>query len=114
MAAGFLKAFPMLEDVLIEYWQEGIGVGNPYISTPTTSGYGRPHSVTGPVISCANWSCKGGGFDILQDISRMVHERLTTKEFVQACRNSQSSNEGPGRGCVNLLYYRLTLEYAPF
>lgn len=113
MAAGFLKLFPMLEDVLIEYWQEGIGMGNPYTSTPTTSAYGRQHSVTSPVISCTNWNCRGGGFDILQDISRMVHERLTTKEFVQACRNSQSSKQGPGQGCINLLYYRLTLKYAP-
>ena len=113
MAAGFLKAFPMLEDVLIEYWQEGIGMGNPYTSMSTTSAYGRQHSVASPVISCANWNCRGGGFDTLQDISRMVQERLTTKEFVQACRNSQSSKEGPGRGCINLLYYRLTLKYAP-
>ena len=108
MAAGFLRLFPVLEDVLIEFWQEGIGVGNPYVRQ-TASGYGRLHSLTSPVISCANWNCRGGGFDILQDISRMVHERLTTKEFVQACRNSQGSKKEPG--CVNLLYYRLTLKY---
>ena len=112
MAAEFLKAFPMLEEVLIQSWQEGIGMGNPYTSTPPTSAYGSQHSVTNPIIACANRNCKGGGFDILQDISRMVHERLTTKEFVQICRNNRASKEGPGRGCDNLLYYRLTLEYA--
>ena len=112
MAAEFLKAFPMLEDVLIESWQEGIGMGNPYTSTPPTSAYGSLHSVANRMIECANRNCKGGGFDILQDISRMVFERLITKEFVQVCRNSRGSEEGPRQGCPNLLYYRLTLEYA--
>ena len=69
MAAEFLKAFPMLEDVLIESWQEGAGVGNPYSSTLPSRTYGLPHSAARRVIECANRSCKGGGFDILQDIS---------------------------------------------
>jgi hypothetical protein len=112
VAAEFLKAFPMLEDVLIESWQEGIGMGNPYTSTPPASAYGRQHSVANPVIACVNRNCKGGGFDILQSISRMVHEQLTTKEFVQICRNNVGSKEAPGRSCANVIYYRLTLEYA--
>jgi hypothetical protein len=37
VAAEFLKAFPMLEDVLIESWQQGMGMGNPYTSTPPTT-----------------------------------------------------------------------------
>lgn len=113
MAAEFLKPFPMLEDVLIEFWQEGVGMGNPYTSTPATSAYGRQHSVANQVIQCSNPNCKGGGFDILRDVSGMVHERLTAKEFVQVCRNSQGSMEGRGRSCANLLYYRLVLEYTP-
>jgi hypothetical protein len=111
VAAEFLKAFPVLEDVLIESWQEGMGMGNPYTSTPPTRGYGRRYSVASRVIACANRSCKGGGFDILQDISKMVHERLTTMEFVQVCRGNEGSTERLGQGCINMLHYRLTLEY---
>ena len=65
VAAEFLKAFPMLEGVLIESWEEGMGTGNPYTSTLPSRAYGRPHSVTNRVIACANRSCKNGGFDIL-------------------------------------------------
>ena len=111
VAAEFLKAFPMLEDVLIESWQEGMGIGNPYTSTLPSRAYGRPHSVTNRVIACANRGCKNGGFDILQDISKMVHERLMTKEFVQVCCGNEGSAKG--RDCVNTLHYRLTLEYLP-
>ena len=113
MAVEFLKTFPMLEDVLIESWQEGIGTGNPYTSALPSRGYGRPHFVSNRVIACANRNCKSGGFDILQDISTMVHERLTTKEFVQVCSGNEGSTQGLGRGCFNTLHYRLTLEYEP-
>jgi hypothetical protein len=109
VAVEFLKAFPMLEDVLIESCQEGVGMGNPYTNTLPSRAYGRPHSVANRVIACANRNCKSGGFDILQDISKMVHERLTTKEFVQVC----CGKEGSGRDCINTLQYRLTLDYAP-
>src|SRR5262249_4183449 len=112
VAAEFLKAFPMLEDVLIESWQEGMGVSNPFTHILPSRAYGRPHSLTNWVSACANRSCKNGGFDILQDISKMVHERLTTKEFVQVCCGNEGSTKGLGR-CINTLHYRLTLEYAP-
>jgi hypothetical protein len=103
----------MLEDVLIESWQEGMGMGNPYTNTLPTRAYGRPHSVASRVIQCANRRCKDGGFDVLQDISKMVHEQLTTKEFVQVCSGSEGPAKGLGRDCVNTLHYRLTLEFAP-
>lgn len=109
MAAEFLKAFPMLEDVLIESWQEGMGTGNPYTQTLPSRGYGRPRAIASQVIACANRNCRNGGFDILPNISTMIHERLNTKEFVQVCHG----NEGSGQDCVNTLHYRLTLEYAP-
>jgi len=32
VAADFLKDFPTLENVLIESWEEGTGVGNPLTS----------------------------------------------------------------------------------
>src|SRR5262249_9367117 len=113
MAAAFLRAFPMLENVLIESWQEGEGVGNPYTSSLPSRAYGRPRSVTNPLIACANRNCKDGGFDILQDVSTMIHERLTAKEFVKICCGNESLPTGPGRECGNRLHYRLTLEYAP-
>lgn len=112
VAGQFLKTFPMLEDVLIESWQEGMGTGNPYTNTLPGRGYGRSHSIASPVIQCANRNCKDGGFNILPDISKMIHERLTTKEFVQVCSGNEGSAKGPGQNCVNTLHYRLTLEYS--
>jgi hypothetical protein len=113
VAAEFLKAFPMLEDVLIESWQEGMGTGNPYTQTLPSRAYGRSRPVSNRVIACANRNCEGGGFDIFQDIEKMVHERLTTKEFVQVCCGNEGAAKGLGRNCINTLHYRLTLEYAP-
>ena len=113
MATEFLKTFPMLEDVLIESWQEGIGMGNPYTNTLPSRAYGRSHPVTNRVIACGNRNCKSGGFDILQDISKMVHEQLTTKEFIQVCSGNEGSTKGLGQDCFNTLHYRLTLEYVP-
>ena len=112
MPAEFLKAFAMLEDVLIEFWQEGMGTGNPYTQTLPSRAYGRQHSVARVIIQCANRKCQGGGFDILPDISRMVRERLTTKEFVQVCcGHEEGLPRGLGENCINMLHYRLTLEY---
>ncbi len=113
VAAEFLKAFQTLEDVLIESWQEGAGVGNPYTSTPPSRTYGLRRPVTSRIISCANRNCRRGGFDILQDISEMMREKLNTKEFVKICLGDEGSPKGgrPGWNCVNTLHYRLTLKY---
>jgi len=115
VAAEFLKMFPMLYDVLIESWEEGTGMGNPYTTTPPSRTYGLPHSVSSRVIACANRSCNMGGFDILQDISEMVREKWHIKEFVQVCCGYEGSPKGGqrGRDCVNTLHYRLTLKYEP-
>jgi hypothetical protein len=115
VAAEFLKAFPSLEAVLIESWQEGAGVGNSYTSTLPSRTYGLPSRVTSPIISCANRHCRDGGFDIFQDISEMVHEKLTTKEFVKVCLGNEGfPKQGkPGRDCINAFHYRLTLRYEP-
>jgi len=115
VAAEFLKAFPTLETVLIESWQEGAGVGNPYTSALPSRTFGLPRPVTSPIISCANRNCRSGGFDIFQDISEMVHENLTTKEFVKVCPGDEGSPKGGklGGDCVNTLHYRLTLRYEP-
>jgi hypothetical protein len=113
VAAEFLRAFPTLENVLIESWQEG--AGNPYTSTVPSRTYAPPRPVTSPIISCANRNCRSGGFDIFQDISDMVHENLITKEFVKVCLGDERSPKGGqlGRDCINTLHYRLTLRYEP-
>src|SRR5207302_11132469 len=106
VAAEFLKAFPTLETVLIESWQEGAGVGNPYTSAPASRAYGLPHPVTSPIISCANRNCRRGGFDILQDIAEMVHEKLVIKKFVKVSLGDEGSRKGGnlGRDCVITLH----------
>jgi hypothetical protein len=72
-------------------------VGNPYTNTLPSRGYGRLHSVASPVISCTNRSCKDGGFDILQDISKMVHERLMTSLRDWANPSSPGKSEAPAQ-----------------
>jgi hypothetical protein len=115
MAAGFLKVFPTLDNVLIESWEEDNGVGKPYMSTLPPRTYGAPHPVRGRKIRCANPKCRRGGFDISQDISEMVYEKLTTREFVKDCLGDEGSPKGHklGRDCTNTLHYRLTLKYKP-
>jgi hypothetical protein len=65
------------------------------------------------VIDCANRNCEGGGFDIFRDISKMVEQRLTAKEFVQVRCGNERCAKGVSRNCVNTLHDRLTLEYTP-
>jgi hypothetical protein len=77
VAAEFLKESPMLEDVLIESWQERIGVSNLFTHALPSRTYGRPHSLANWLIACANRSCKNGSLDILQDISKMVQSRTS-------------------------------------
>ena len=113
MIPEFLKAFPTLENVLIECWQEGMVAGNPFTSTPPSRTYGLPRPVTSPIISCANRRCRNGGFDILQDISEMVREKLTQNECAKVCIGDEGSSRGEGRNCINTLHYRLTLQYEP-
>src|SRR5437899_4839937 len=105
----------MLHDVLIESWQEGMGAGNPYTTTPPGRSYGLPHSAATRVIPCANRSCNGRGFDIFQDISEMVREKLHIKEFVQVCSPPDPSPPPPPPPPPppNTLHYRLTLKYEP-
>jgi hypothetical protein len=112
VAAEFLNAFPTLENVLIESWQEGVGVGNPYTSTLPSRTYGLPRPVTSRVIPCANRNCRRGGFDMFQDISEMMREKLATKEFVKICLGDEGSSKAGklGWNCVNTLHYRLTLK----
>jgi hypothetical protein len=115
VAADFLKDFPTLENVLIESWEEGAGVGNPLTSALPPRKYGPPRPVAGRSIRCANSSCRRGGFDFLLDIAGMIHEKLTTKEFVRVCPGDEGTPKRPrsGRGCANILHYRLTLKQKP-
>ena len=78
MSAEFLKAFPMLEDVLIESWQEGMGVGNPYSNLLPSRAYGRPHSVANPIIACANRRC--AWVQAQRDYHRRTARMLTLSE----------------------------------
>ena len=90
-----------------------MGTGNPYTQILPSRAYGLPRHVSTPIISCANRNCRDGGFDVLADMSKMIHERLATKEFVQVCNSNEGSAKRPSRNCVNTLHYRLTLEYTP-
>lgn len=104
MATEFLNAFPTLETVLIESWQESAGVDR---------AYEPPRAVTSRIISCGKRNCRKGGFDIFRDISEMIDEKLSMKEFVKVCLGNEGSTRGDrlGRGCINTLHYRLTLKY---
>ena len=105
VAAEFLNAFPTLETVLIESWQESAGVDRAYEPS-------RP--VANRIISCGKRNCRNGGFDIFHDISEMIDEKLSTKEFVKVCLGDEGSLKGRRLGgCINMLHYRLTLKYKP-
>lgn len=115
MGAAFLKAFSTLDSVLIESWEEGTGVVNPYTGALPPRTYGAPRPVRGRKIRCANPKCRRGGFDIFHNISEMVYEKLTTKEFIMLCSGDEGSPKGTrlGQNCLNTLHYRLTLKYKP-
>lgn len=116
----FDKAFPTLQDVLIEYCEVGKGESVRYVlgrDDPSGYHYGPPCSFRslGGLIRCGNPVCSRGGYEIDFDVHDMVRRKLVEKEFTRRCQGDEGSPKGQrlGRRCLNYLRYKITVQYKP-
>jgi len=109
---AFEKAFPALIDACIESFETGCGLPMRAFSAAYEL---RVKLRSGGLISCSNPLCYRGGFEVDLDIHTTLARKLVTAEFMRACPGDEGSPEGrrEGRRCVNILHYRITLEYRP-
>jgi len=108
----FASAFPLLERVTVESYEDGEGVFSAFSDSPRKT-FGNPLPWSGGLLMCSNPSCRRGGFEIDFDVHDMVREKLVTKEFVKRWPGDEGSPKGRRRGqrCLNTLHCRVTLTY---
>lgn len=108
----FDKAFPELEEALIQYYEIGDGIET-MRGFPPPGTYTNPHQVKEPRMRCSNNRCKRGGYDIEQEIRNMIYSRVTEREFILHCEGDEGSPKGRKKGqpCMNMLHVRLKLKY---
>jgi len=108
----FAKAFPDIEEALIQYYETGDGVET-VRGFPPAGTYTNPHQVQEPRMRCSNQRCKRGGFDIEYEIRNMTYGKATEREFVLHCDGDEGSPKGRKKGerCMNMLHVRLKLKY---
>lgn len=109
---SFEKAYPTLQSVTVESYEDGDGVFRAFSDSPNRT-FGNPRPWTGGLLLCSNPSCRRGGFEVDFDVHDMVREKLVTKEFVKRCPGDEGSPKGRRRGrrCLNTLHCRATLTY---
>jgi len=67
-----------------------------------------------PLIPCDNPTCRGGGFDLVSVVERMVSFRETEKAGILVCsgwEGDAAPDAGEGTPCVRTIRYRLALAY---
>ncbi|MFA5929281.1 MAG: hypothetical protein WC861_00185 [Candidatus Micrarchaeia archaeon] len=112
----FDKAFPALEDAILEYRETGYGTYEQYQSEEEKKRkYDRQVSIKerGGLLRCSNPSCRRGGYEIDFAISAMTGSKQTEKEGFIVCHGDEGTPKGRkiGRRCVNTIHYKLTLTY---
>lgn len=109
---SFAKAFPQLEEALIEYRETGDGVHeNRLYVDPSV--FTKPEQINEPIMRCSNPRCERGGYEIDREIEKMTYSKALYSEFVLQCPGDEGSPKGRRKGaeCMNALHVRLTLRY---
>jgi hypothetical protein len=105
----FEKAFPELEDAIIEYVE-----GGPY-DYPLSQENRKLHSLKnqGPVICCGNTKCRQGGYEIDFDVRDMIRDSVSEREGNKVCPGSEGSPQlrKVYRKCCNSIDYKISLIY---
>ncbi len=109
---SFNKAFPDLEEALIQYYEIGDGIES-IRGYPSLGTYTNLHQVTEPRMRCSNKRCRRGGYDIEQEIRNMTYSKATEREFILHCEGDEGTPGGRKKGdrCMNMLHVRLKLKY---
>ncbi len=101
-----VPGFPELADVAVT-WAPTPG-GDPEQSMGHAAGSWRP------LIPCDNPACRGGGFDLVPVVERMVSYRETERAGILVCAGWEGEaprGAAEGTPCVRTIRYRLTLAY---
>ena len=109
----FEEVFPTIEVATISSWEEGEGVHRFGVDESHRRSFGNGVPFKHGLESCSNPRCRRGGYEIDRSLSEMVRENLTEKEFETYCPGDEGSPKArrPGRRCLNVLHYRLTIKY---
>lgn len=106
----FVKAFPSIESVKIQYSAARHGM------LKETDGvrYLNEKSI-GEFINCTNSLCYNGGFRIADEIRTMVKEKATEKKFSGLCQGNEASPKGRKvyRHCAVFFQGDIQIEYKP-
>ena len=105
--ATFAKAFPEIEQCIVEVQETGHGVSG-WIQDDV----GR-YTNPGENINCGNPVCYSGGIKLGQPIRDMVRARETEKEGSKLCQGSEGfpKRRRIYRKCTNFFKYKITIKY---
>ena len=105
--ATFAKAFPEIEQCIVEVQETGHGVSG-WIQDDV-----RRYTNPGEYINCSNPVCYSGGIKLGRPIRDMVRARETETEGSKLCQGSERSTKGRRiyRKCTNFFKYKITIKY---
>lgn len=102
---SFEKAFPTIEDVLVEVKEQGQGAFGDKIRYKKSS--------IGEYIDCSNPLCYNGGFSIGRILRKMIENKQTELETSKFCKGYEGSPKGKRRyrNCINRFKIKVNIKY---
>ena len=96
----------MLEDAVLKY-EEHDCEGNVYEGTH------RMRRGDGPKLVCRNQLCQGGGFNIINEVDKMLSEKQSEKKIELSCLGVEGNQRSKSRkrSCDRSIEGTLTLVY---
>ena len=109
--ASFDKAFPEIEDVVIEVTEDGRGIRQ-WRPSHQKRIY-RKSNLPGEYVDCSNPLCCNGGISVGSMIRDMVRARTTEKEASEVCRGYEGSPKGRRKygNCMNFFEVKIAITY---
>lgn len=111
----FEEAYPELEDAIIEWKEEGKGIGISLTPKEKEQKFNRKMNVRkeGTLIRCSNDFCYRGGFQLGLIIHDMIFKKEDVREGFMVCEGDEGSPKGRriGQKCLNHINYKITLKY---